>query len=122
VRHAGLAVLALAALATLPGGAQARRAPTAVGVSEREFSLTPYRHAIRAGTVRFFVTNFGEDVHNLAWRTPGGRLMAVSPDIASGGRRAVTARLRRPGRWVLVCTKAGHEQLGMRAVLRVRRP
>jgi plastocyanin len=121
MRRAGLAVLALVALAAIPGGAQARRAPAAVGVSEREFSLNPYRHAIRAGTVRFFVTNFGEDVHNLALRTPGGRLTAVSPDIGSGRRLAITARLRRPGRWVLVCTKAGHEQLGMRAVLRVRR-
>lgn len=112
---------ALASLAALPGGAQARRAPTAVGVSEREFSLNPYRHAIRPGSVRFYVTNFGEDVHNLALRTPGGRLLKVSPDIASGRRLTVAARLRRPGRWVLVCTKPGHEQLGMRAVLRVKR-
>jgi plastocyanin len=121
MRRAALVAAALASLVALPGGAQARRAPTAVGVSEREFSLSPYRHSVRPGTVRFFVTNFGEDVHNLALRTPGGRLVKVSPDIASGRRMTVTVRVRRPGRWVLVCTKAGHEQLGMRAVLRVKR-
>ena len=121
MRRLALVAAALASLVALPGGAQASRAPTAVGVSEREFSLNPYRHAVRPGTVRFFVTNFGEDVHNLALRTPGGRLVKVSPDIASGRRLALTTRLRRPGRWVLVCTKAGHEQLGMRAALRVKR-
>jgi len=111
--------LALAALAAVPAGA---RAPaTAVGVSEREFSLSLYRRWVPAGTVRFNVTNYGQDVHNLVARGPGGVRLPATADIGSGGRVSVTWRLRRPGRWVLLCTKAGHARLGMRAVLVVRR-
>jgi plastocyanin len=114
-----LGAVVLAAPVAAPAAA---RAPvTAVGVSEREFSLSLYRRAVAAGTVRFNVTNFGEDVHNLVARGPGGVRLPASADIGAGDRVSVTWRLRRPGRWVLLCTKAGHARLGMRAVLVVRK-
>jgi Multicopper oxidase len=123
MRRLGLLLAAVPlALAALAGAPAAARAPvTAVGVSEREFSLSLYRRWVPAGTVRFNVTNYGEDVHNLVARGPGGVRLPATADIGSGGRLSVSWRLRRPGRWVLLCTKAGHARLGMRAVLVVRK-
>lgn len=93
---------------------------TAVGVSQREFRLTPYRGRVPAGEVRFYVTNFGEDVHDLVVRDAGGRVVRRSPEIRAGARASVTVKLRR-GRYRLSCDVADHAQRGMRAALTVVR-
>jgi plastocyanin len=113
------AAVAVAAGACLPAGAGA--AGTAVGVAEREFRISLYRATVAPGTVRFNVTNFGEDAHDLAVLTFHGRLLAISPEIRAGRRHRLTVRLRRPGAYRLVCTKLDHPARGMRATLRVRR-
>jgi len=118
---------AMAASGDRQGGARghaAASAPsTAVGIGMREWSITRYRAKVEAGTVRFLVTNRGEDAHNLRVRGPHGYRSRVSDDAAPGGGRVtLTTRLKRPGRYVLVCVKPGHEQLGMRATLKVIRP
>ena len=63
--------------------------------------------------------NNGQDDHDLAVRNARGRIIASTGVVRHGalGRRRV--RLR-PGRYLLVCTLADHEALGMRAVLVVR--
>lgn len=94
---------------------------TAVGVSQREFRLTPYRGRVPAGEVRFYVTNFGEDVHDLVVRDARGRVLDRSPEIRAGARASVTVKLRR-GRYRLSCDVADHAQRGMRAALTVVRP
>ena len=121
MRRLAVLVAPLALAVPLAAPATARTPTTVVGVSAREFSLSLYRRVVPTGTVRFNVTNFGEDVHNLVARGPGGVRLPASRDIGAGDRASVTWRLRRPGRWVLLCTKAGHARLGMRAVLVVRR-
>ena len=103
-----LAALALAAPAT------------SVGVAEREFRISVYRPAVQPGPVRFNVRNFGEDVHNLVVRGPRG-FRAASGDIRAGDKATLTVRLRRPGTYRLLCTKADHVARGMAARLRVRR-
>jgi uncharacterized cupredoxin-like copper-binding protein len=97
-------------------------AVTPVGVSEREWHLTPYTSVVRHGTVRFQVHNFGEDMHNLQITTsptPRGYRSAVTPDIAPGENGTLTVHLR-PGRYALLCVKPGHVAKGMRATIRVR--
>jgi plastocyanin len=123
-----VAIAALAiALASGGGGAAARqgerahRASVAVGVAEREWGISSYRSRVRPGRVRFNVTNFGEDVHNLQVAGPGGFRSPVTPDLRAHERYTLTVTLRRQGVYRLLCTKPGHIKLGMRATIRVRR-
>jgi hypothetical protein len=63
--------------------------------------------------------NNGEDDHDLAVRNPRGRIIATTGVVRHGALGRLRVRLR-PGRYVLVCTLADHEALGMRSVLVVR--
>jgi plastocyanin len=93
-----------------------------VGVGVREWSVTTYRASVRPGRVRFRVTNFGQDAHDLAVVGPRGHRGRPSPEVpAFGGRRTLEVTLRRPGRYRLLCTLPGHAARGMRATLRVSR-
>ena len=119
---AGAAAVAPAGVAASPGSARsaAPAASTAVGVGEREYRITIYRHGVPRGEVRFNVTNRGEDTHNLVLLTPRGTQLAASPDIRSGGRHVLRARVRIVGTYTLVCTTADHAARGMITHLRVR--
>jgi hypothetical protein len=110
---------ALLASAAAPPAAGAR--PTAVGVGEREWRVALYRSTVPVGFVRFNVRNFGEDGHDLAVRNRRGRVRGQMPEIRPGTRGSLTVRLRRPGRFVVFCSLAGHEELGMRAELRAKK-
>ena len=94
--------------------------PTAVGVSAREFRFGLYRDTVPAGKVALNVHNFGEDDHDVQVKGPRGFVSPVSPDIDPGATVRVELRLRRPGRYTLICTKPGHLAAGMKATLRVR--
>jgi hypothetical protein len=92
-----------------------------VGVAEREFTISPYRRAVRPGLVRFNVRNYGEDGHNLVVVDPRGRELAASPEIPARERYSLPVRLRRQGVYRLLCTQADHLSRGMKSRLRVRR-
>ena len=114
---------AIAAGALLAASLQAAPAAseTAVGIGEREFSLSLYRERVRPGVVKFNIANLGEDRHNLAIRGPGRsrRVNVTSPDVRAGERLTFRVRLRATGRYTVVCTIADHEARGMRARLTV---
>jgi hypothetical protein len=95
--------------------------PTAVGVGEREWRISLYRSKVPTGRVKFNVRNFGEDGHDLAVRTAEGRVLGTLPELRPGRTGTLTLRLRKPGRYRLFCSLEGHEALGMRAVLRVKK-
>jgi plastocyanin len=114
------AALALVAVAAGGATAAAARAPVAIGVSEREFHIASYRPAVSPGPVSFNVTNFGQDTHNLVVRGPGGFAVRSSA-IKAGQRLTLRATLRRPGTYMLLCTRANHARIGMKAKLVVRR-
>lgn len=105
-----IALLAAAALST-----------TNVGVGLREFRLAPYRDTARTGVVRFYVTNHGEDGHNLVVMRRG-RVYGSTRELRSREEAVLRVRLRRRGHYRLVCTIADHEARGMKARLIVRRP
>jgi hypothetical protein len=117
-RAIALAAVALAAAAAVPASA---RAPTSVGVGEREWRVSLYRSSVPVGVVRLNVHNFGEDGHDLSVRTRAGRVLATLPELRPGASDSLRVRLRRPGRYVVFCSLEGHEALGMRARLRVTR-
>jgi plastocyanin len=113
-------LLAGALLLSLAAPAAAKAPTTAVGVSEREYRISPYRTTVAPGSVKFNVHNFGEDTHNLVVRGPKG-YKATGADIEPGDNASVTLSLRRTGTYTLLCTKANHAQLGMTVRFKVKR-
>ncbi len=113
------AVLGLAAsVSATPHAARS----TAVGVSEREYRIGVYRRTVAPGTVRFNVTNFGEDAHDFTVTTRRGTVVASLPEIRSERQDTLRVRLTRPGTYRLLCTQLDHAARGMRATVVVRRP
>ena len=119
MRRAAVAAVAVAAgAAGAPSMADART--TNVGVGLREYRLAPFRDAVRTGYVRFYVSNHGEDGHNLVVMRRG-RVFGRTPEIRSRAEFTLRVRLRRAGTYRLVCTIGDHEARGMKARLVVRR-
>ena len=122
-RRPGLLLLVLALLGALPAAvADARRqaAPTAVGVSAREYRFAAYRTSAPKGVVRFNLANYGEDGHDLVVQTRGGRELGRTGEVRSGRRTTLQLRLA-PGTYRLVCDLADHAVRGMRTTFRVTR-
>ena len=121
-RRVLIGLLATALLgAAAPARADAPKNGTAVGVGEREFTITPYRTSVPPGLVRFNVTNFGEDGHNLTVvRASDGKTLAASPEIRSERQYTLRVTLKRPGTYRLYCTLANHKALGMKSKIRVK--
>ena len=113
-----LALLAVVAAAVLT--AQSSASPARVGVGATEFHLVLSRSSVGAGRVVLELQNGGEDVHDLRLRRIGGTRTYAFPLTRPGARSTRVLRLL-PGRYRLWCSVADHAQLGMRAVLRVRR-
>jgi plastocyanin len=113
-------LLVVAAFLSLAGPAAAKAPTTAVGVSEREFRISPYRTTVKPGTVKFNVHNFGEDTHNLVILGPK-RFVAVGPDVDSEQNAAFTVKLKKTGTYTLICTRADHAKLGMKTRFKVKK-
>jgi plastocyanin len=92
---------------------------TAIGVGEREYSIAIYRPRVRPGKLRFNVRNLGEDVHDLVVKRAGRRVGGLHAVVKPGATASLSLTLRTPGRYLLVCTVADHEKLGMKATLTV---
>jgi plastocyanin len=119
-----LLALAPVALLAVPATSSALRPetqPTAVGIAQREFHITAYRRSVPVGAVKLNVRNYGEDVHNVVVRGPGG-FTATGPDVDSGATATWTVKLRKPGSYLLLCTRANHLKLGMKTTLKVVKP
>ncbi len=97
----------------------ARPSGTAVGIGLSEWEVAVYRPKVKVGKVRFNITNLGEDPHDFAVRTAGGRILARAPELSSGARTTTKFKFRRKGRYTLVCTLEGHEDLGMVSSIKV---
>jgi plastocyanin len=119
--RAALAAVAIAGAAAGPaaGGSLDVRA-TAVGVSEREFRISPYRRTVPPGAVKFNVKNFGEDAHDLVVISPKGRTLGTTGEIGAGAQAVLRVKLRTPGVYRLVCTQADHAARGMKSRIVVR--
>lgn len=96
------------------------RPPARVQVVETEFRLTLSRATVRAGTAIVEVVNMGQDAHDLKLRRADGG-PTTSFRIVRPGEHVDRKLTLRPGRYVLWCGLPGHRELGMHAVLVVRR-
>jgi hypothetical protein len=84
-----------------------------------EFHIGASRKSAPAGVLVAELKNNGQDDHDLAVRNAHGQVIASTGVVRHGALGRLRVRLR-PGRYVLVCTLADHEALGMRSVLVVR--
>ena len=119
MRRLAVTVLGVALLAAAASPAVAR-APVSIGIAQHEYKISTYRKAVKPGPVKLNITNYGEDTHNLVVKGPRG-FVVNGPDVEPGERAALPLRLRRTGTYLLLCTRANHLSLGMRAKLAVRR-
>ncbi|HEX8648390.1 MAG TPA: hypothetical protein VF715_15970 [Thermoleophilaceae bacterium] len=122
-----LAITAAAAAIAAGGASAATSGPldaggTAVGVSEREFRIAPYRRSVPPGVVKFNVKNFGEDVHDLVVLSPKGRKLGSTGEIRSGEQSILRLKLKSRGVYRLVCTQADHSARGMKSRISVAVP
>ena len=94
--------------------------PARLGVSATEFHLTLSRPSVKAGVVEIELQNDGQDPHDLRVRRVGGSHTFSISLVQPGNRRTVAIHVK-PGSYRLWCSVADHQQLGMQALLRVRR-
>jgi plastocyanin len=118
---AGLAVLSVAGATAAQARAPAR-APSRLMVSGDEFSLMLSRGTVKRGPAVIQFVNRGEDPHDLRLARIGFSATRIvsAPEVPPGALVEVEARLS-TGKYRLWCSLPGHRELGMRAVLRVRR-
>jgi uncharacterized cupredoxin-like copper-binding protein len=94
--------------------------PARLGVSATEFHLTLSRPSVKAGVVQIELQNDGQDPHDLRVRRVGGSHTFSIPLVGPGKHRTLSLHMK-PGSYKLWCAVADHQQLGMQALLRVRR-
>jgi hypothetical protein len=115
-----LAGLAAAGVAVAASSSAAGTTPARALVFAKEYRLTASRETVPAGRVVMQLRNIGEDDHDLVVRRLGGAILATTGIVGPGRLGQLTVRLT-PGRYVLFCSVADHEQRGMRRVLQAKR-
>ena len=118
IRGALLAVTAYAVL--FAHSTPARPAPARLGVQANEYHLVLSRGSVKAGPALIQLQNLGQDPHDLRLQRIGGKHTYAIALTDPGKRRTLSLKLL-PGRYRLWCSVLDHAQLGMQAVLRVRR-
>jgi len=132
-----VATVALVLTATACGRHVDASGVRVVKVTERDFAIKA-PHLLRAGTIRFVVTNDGPVSHELILvHAPHGRLplrddgftvdetllesriVGTLEPAGPGTTRSLRVRLT-PGRYILLCNMAGHFMGGMSSRLLVR--
>ena len=91
-----------------------------MSVTAREWSLSPSRAVLAAGTQTVELRNWGEDPHNLVISPDDGSHAPLYtwPETASLDLYTMGTALG-PGRYLLWCSLEGHEIAGMRSTVRV---
>ena len=96
------------------------RPPGRVQVVAQEFRYSLSRTTVKAGRVIIELVNRGQDTHDLDLRRVGGTRIYHFPEVQPG--QIVDRELKlMPGRYVLWCAVADHNERGMHAMLRVVR-
>lgn len=99
------------------GSAAPSAAATTTSVIVKDFTLDPLDVAV-AGAVSLAVTNAGPTVHNVAIRDDAGATLGTTADLREGEAETLTVDLP-AGSYVLYCSLAGHESLGIKGTLTV---
>jgi len=115
-----LAAAALACLAVLvPAQAEAKRFPSRVQVTAKEFWFTLSSRTVKPGPAVIEFVNFGQDPHDMRVQRVGTTKVYSVPTVQPGDHYDLDLTLS-PGRYLLWCSIANHRQLGMQAALVVK--
>ncbi len=120
MRNALIVLVALGLAATVAQAAKpkpapkAKPAPTAVKVTLKEWSIKLDPDKVKAGAIRFDISNTGTAVHALA--IVG--MKDKTKNIKSGGKATLTVTLK-PGTYTLYCPVDNHRTEGMETKLSV---
>ena len=104
-----------------PTGSPSTTSPAGTPILVRDFALDPGALTVTAGAVAMTVTNDGPTVHNVKIRDGAGAVRFGSADLREGESETTIGTLE-PGDYVLFCSLAGHESLGIKGTLTVTAP
>ena len=104
-------------------------APTSVAASADvsatievlDFRLDPSTLSVAGTTLALSATNAGPTVHNVTVRDADGQVLFGTRDLREGESETVIHAIA-PGTYVLFCSLAGHESLGIKGALTVTAP
>ncbi len=113
-----LVLVACATPADDNSGTSAGTTSEALAVSVSDFMIDPSDLEVTGPTVTIDVTNDGPTPHNLSVRNADGEVVMATADLSRDGMETITADLE-PGEYVIFCSLAGHESLGMSGTLTV---
>lgn len=83
----------------------------------KDFTLEPIT-VVSEGSVVLAVTNAGPTLHNVAIRDDAGTLLGTTADLREGESETLAVDLA-AGEYILFCSLAGHESLGIKGTLTV---
>jgi plastocyanin len=112
-------ILALAFAPGCGGSDKLKRPPGPNEVVMSEYEFTPRAATVKRGT-ELNVRNDGEIAHNLTIGRSGSAAKLIGTASFLGGRSEKLRVDLPPGRYQMVCTVPGHEQLGMAGSLAVK--
>jgi uncharacterized cupredoxin-like copper-binding protein len=110
---------------TTPASSEATETTEAGGGTETvdmeavDFEFTPNDPTVKAGQVKFSLTNDGQTLHNLLVQGPSGD-QELPMDIASGESGQLTMDLSKPGTYEFYCPVGNHRDLGMVGKVKVQ--
>jgi hypothetical protein len=92
-----------------------------VQVVEKEWTLTPSRPSVRAGSVSLELVNFGMDNHDLVIKKVKAGSKPVKFKLLDPRGRAERTLKLTVGKYALWCSVPGHKAKGMHATLVVKK-
>jgi plastocyanin len=116
-------VLLLVALAAVACGGPTTATPSAeppqpLTVALADFEISPDALTLTGTTVSIDVSNAGPTPHNLSIRGATDEILLATPNLRTGESATLDGQLS-AGEYVIFCSLAGHESLGMRGTLSV---
>ena len=100
------------------GGGSDKPAPAPdneLNIVEKDFAIAADKTTLKAGSIKFNVTNNGPSPHNIEVM----ELKKVTATIDPGKSGTLQVDLQ-PGTYTVICNIPGHEQLGMKIMLTVQ--
>ena len=107
--------------ATASATAPASTPDAAAAITVLDFKLDPATLAVSGSTLSLAVTNAGPTVHNVTVRDGAGDVLFGTADLREGESETLVGPIA-PGEYVLFCSLAGHESLGIKGTLTVTTP
>ena len=91
-----------------------------VNITLKEWAIDPTNIKVRAGKVKFIVTNQGQFDHDIAFDIPAlGDAAKLKPFSASASPKTLELNLT-PGTYTMLCDVPGHADHGMKGTLLVK--